>query len=162
MTLIFAGHETTANIVGNCLKALTANPDQLQALRDDPELVPGAIEEALRYDCSVQRIRRIALHDVELGGREVKQGQPLLNFIAAANRDEQVFEDPDRFDVRRAPTKHLGFGYGPHFCVGAALARMEAPMMLGALIERFGSITLAGPVRMRDNIVMRGPERLDL
>jgi cytochrome P450 len=160
VTLIFAGHETTANLVSNAVVALLETPAQLQALRDDPSLMERAIEETLRYNGSVQRVRRIATEDLELGGRLIARGDAVLNFVGSADRDERAFDDPDRFDIGRTEGRHLAFGYGPHFCVGAALARMEAPIMLAALLERFPSIRLTAPVRWWENIVFRGPAEL--
>ena len=138
VTLVFAGHETTANIVSNAVLALLEFPDQLEALRADPSLTEAAIEEALRYNGSVQRVRRVARDDVELEGQHIAGGDILLNFLGSANRDPRAWDEADRFDLSRSTTRHLGFGYGPHFCVGSALARMEAPIMLGALLERYG------------------------
>ena len=142
VTLVFAGHETTANIVSNAVLALLEHPDQMAALRADPSLIEAAIEETLRYNGSVQRVRRVARDDVELGGQHIAGGDVLLNFLGSANRDERAFADADRFDLARSTTRHLGFGYGPHFCVGAALARMEAPIMLARLLERYSTIEL--------------------
>jgi cytochrome P450 len=110
----------------------------------------------------VQRARRIATRRVELRGAAIAAGDAVLAFTGSANRDPEAFADPDRLDVRRRPARTLAFGYGPHFCAGAALARLEAPLMLGALLARFGDLRLAGPVRFRDNIVFRGPEALRL
>jgi len=160
VTLVFAGHETTANIVSNAVLALLEFPDQLAALRADPSLTEAAIEEALRYNGSVQRVRRVARDDVELEGQQIAGGDILLNFLGSANRDPRAWDDADRFDLSRSSTRHLGFGYGPHFCVGSALARMEAPIMLGAILERYASIELAAPPRWAPNIVFRGPEQL--
>ena len=160
VTLVFAGHETTANIVSNAVLALLEFPDQLAALRADPSLTEAAIEEALRYNGSVQRVRRVARDDVELEGQQIAGGDILLNFLGSANRDPRAWDDADRFDLSRSSTRHLGFGYGPHFCVGSALARMEAPIMLGALLERYASIELEAPPRWAPNIVFRGPEQL--
>ena len=160
VTLVFAGHETTANIVSNAVLALLEFPDQMEALRADPSLTEAAIEEALRYNGSVQRVRRVARDDVELEGQHIAGGDILLNFLGSANRDPRAWDEADRFDLSRSTTRHLGFGYGPHFCVGSALARMEAPIMLGALLERYGSIALEAPPRWAPNIVFRGPEQL--
>ena len=160
VTLVFAGHETTANIVSNAVLALLEFPDQMAALRADPSLTEAAIEEALRYNGSVQRVRRVARDDVELEGQQIAGGDILLNFLGSANRDPRAWDEADRFDMSRSSTRHLGFGYGPHFCVGSALARMEAPIMLGALLERYLSIALEAPPRWAPNIVFRGPEEL--
>jgi cytochrome P450 len=160
VTLVFAGHETTANIVSNAMLALLEFPDQMTALRADRSLLEAAIEEALRYNGSVQRVRRVARDDVEVEGQHIAGGDILLNFLGSANRDPRAWDEPDRFDLSRSTTRHLGFGYGPHFCVGSALARMEAPIMLGALLDRYPSIALEAPPRGAPNMVFRGPEQL--
>ena len=108
----------------------------------------------------MQRVRRVARDDVELEGQHIAGGDILLNFLGSANRDPRAWDDADRFDLSRSTTRHLGFGYGPHFCVGSALARMEAPIMLGRLLERYGSIELAAPPRWAPNMVFRGPEEM--
>jgi cytochrome P450 len=141
--LLFAGHETTTNLIGNGLYALLKNPDQLNALREDPSLLPGAVNELLRYDGPVQMVGRSAKEDLEIGGKQIRAGQVVLCLVAAGNRDPAQFPDPDRLDVRRKENRQLGFGHGIHFCLGAHLARIEAAIALGTLLRRFPRIRLA-------------------
>lgn len=161
VTLLFAGHETTANLIGNGLLALLRHPEQLHLLRERPGLAERAIEELLRYDSPVQRNRRRATRDLELAGRRIVRGDRVLAFLGAANRDPAVFPAPDRLDIERPPGRHLAFGHGIHYCVGAALSRLEAPVALGALLRRYRRLDLAaGPVRWKPNIAFRGLEAL--
>ena len=140
--LLAAGHETTTNLIGNGMLALLRHPDQLKLLRNDPSLTAGAVEELLRYDSPVQITSRVAGEDLTLGGQSLKRGDILLGLIGAANRDPAQFPDPDRLDVRRADTKHLAFDSGPHFCLGAALARMEAETAIRTLLARYSNLRL--------------------
>jgi cytochrome P450 len=140
--LIAAGHETTTNLIGNGMLALLRHPDQLKLLHDDPSLTAGAVEELLRYDSPVQITSRVAGEDMTLGGQILKRGDILLGLIGAANRDPNQFPDPDRLDVRRPDNKHLAFGSGPHFCLGAALARMEAETAIHTLLARYPNLRL--------------------
>jgi cytochrome P450 len=161
--LLFAGYETTVNLIGNGTLALLRNPEQLALLRDRPELIPNAIEELLRYDPPVQLTGRSALTDVQLGGMEIPKGTEVLTLIAAANRDPAVFADPARLDVTRSNAgKHLSFGAGIHFCLGAALARLEARVAFTALLTRFSSIALDGEPVWRPGVTFRGLETLPL
>ena len=120
--LLAAGHETTTNLIGNGVLALLRNPDQLRALQRDPDLAPAAIEELLRYDSPVQLTTRVAGADISLGSQAIPRGDILLACVGAANRDPAQFPDPDRLDIGRQSNKHLAFGSGPHFCLGAAFA----------------------------------------
>jgi cytochrome P450 len=160
VTLLFAGHETTANLIANGLIALLRHPDQLDELRRHPEVGQSAVEELLRFDSSVQRNRRRAARDVTLDGRRIGAGDRVLAFMGAANRDPTAFPDPDRLDIRREPNRHLSFGHGIHYCVGAALSRLEAPLALGAVLTRYPRLRLAAPVRWKRNIAFRGPEEV--
>jgi len=161
VTLLFAGHETTANLIANGLIALLRHPDQLAELRSRPDLAPSATEEFLRYDASVQRNRRRAAMDVELAGRRIHAGDRVLAFMGAANRDPAAFPEPDRLELSRAPNKHLAFGHGIHYCVGAALSRLEAPIALNALLARFPDLSLgSAPIEWMPNIAFRGPRAL--
>ena len=162
VTLLFAGHETTANLIGNGLLALLERPPALEGLRRAPEMRVPAVEELLRFDSPVQRNRRRATRDTELGGRPIRAGDRVLAFIGSANRDETVFDRPDDLDLARGPSKHLAFGYGIHYCLGAALSRLEAPIALAAILERFPAIRL-GPDSLpawRPNITFRGLQQL--
>jgi pimeloyl-[acyl-carrier protein] synthase len=155
--LYVAGHETTVNLVGNGLLALLRHPDQWRRLRDDPRLLPGAVEELLRYDGPVQRTGRIAAEDVELAGVGIPAGSLVLGFLGAANRDPGHFPEPDRLDVTRDEPRHLAFGYGIHYCLGAPLARLEAQVALDALLRRFPELELEDPTpAWRPSSTLRG------
>lgn len=145
--LVLAG-QTPAHLIANALDALFAHPDQLAALRADPALTPGAVEELLRW-CGPQllTIPRYAREDLDLHGATVREGEPVTVAVAAANRDPRVFADPDRLDVRRTPGGHLGFAHGPHFCLGAAPARLQTEVALTALLRRFPDLAPAGEPR---------------
>lgn len=140
--LFFAGFETTEGLIGNGLLALMRNPDQLKMLRDNPSLIGTAVEEFLRYDTSVQRQARVAGVDLEIGGQRILKGQYLLLFIGAANRDPSQFPDPDRLDIGRRENKHVAFGHGIHFCIGAPLARLEAEIAINTILRRFPGLQL--------------------
>jgi unspecific monooxygenase len=158
--LLVAGHETTVNLIGNGALALLRNPAQLRLFRERPGNVQAAVEELLRYDPPVQLTLRSALDDVDLDGTFVERGRLVLLLTGAANRDPSVFDDPDRLDLTRyteghdAP-KHLSFGHGIHFCLGAPLARLEGQVALGKLFERDVALA-AGDLVYRDNLVLRG------
>ncbi len=138
--LLVAGNETTTHLLGNALLCFDEHPEVFEELRADPSLIPGAIEEVLRYRSPVQMMFRRALVDVELSGQRLRAGQWVIAEISSANRDEEQFPDPDRFDFKRTPNRHLAFGHGIHFCLGAPLARLEAKIALMLLLERFRSI----------------------
>jgi len=138
--LLVAGNETTTNLLGNAIICFDEHPEVMEQLRDDPALIPSAIEEVLRYLSPVQLLVRVATSDIVLGGQEIKAGQFVVPWLGAANRDEAQFPDPDTFDIRRAPNRHVAFGHGIHFCIGAPLARLETKIALGAILERFSEI----------------------
>jgi cytochrome P450 len=144
--LIAAGSETTRNSIAAGVAALIEHPDEWRALRADGGLVPKAVEEVLRWASSTPYNRRTATRDVELRGRTIRAGDKVTLWWASANRDEEVFADPFRFDVRRDPNPHVTFGYGNHFCLGAGLARLEIRLVLEGLLARFTEIALAGPI----------------
>lgn len=157
LLLFVAGHETTVNLIGNGTLALLRHPDQVRRLREDPSLLPGAVEELLRYDGPVQRTARISTVEVELGGRAIPEGSIVLGIIGAANRDPGVFPDPDHLDVARADNRHLAFGGGIHFCLGASLARLEAQIAFGALLRRLPRLAFATATpEWRPASVLRG------
>jgi cytochrome P450 len=139
-----AGHDTTSATISGGLHALIENPDQLHRLRDNPDLMPLATEEMIRWTTPVKEFMRTAAEDTEVRGVPIAAGESLLLSYVSGNRDEDVFTDPFRFDVGRDPNKHLAFGYGVHFCLGAALARMEVSSFFAELVPRLGSIELTG------------------
>ena len=142
--LIVAGHETTVSLITNAVLALLSNPSQLAELRADPSLLPSAVEELLRYDSPVERtITRWAAADAELGGQSIRRGELVIAVVSSANRDASQFADPDTLDLRRQDSKHVGFGRGPHFCLGAALARLETEIALATLLGRLPNLRLA-------------------
>lgn len=135
--LLVAGHETTVNLIANGVRALLGHPDQLAALRADPELIGGAVEEMLRYDGPVENATfRFTREQVEIGRRTIPAGAPVLVSLAGADRDRGRYPEPDTFDIRRDARGHLAFGHGAHFCVGAPLARMEGRIAIRTLLER--------------------------
>jgi pimeloyl-[acyl-carrier protein] synthase len=151
------GLETTTNLIGNGVLTLLRSPGELKRLREEPALIPSAVEEMLRYESPSQHTGRLAPEDVELGGKEIRKGQAVMAVMAAANRDPERFPDPDRFDVARQDNRHLAFGYAAHFCFGAALARVEGQEVFEALIRRFPELELQpSPLTWRNNLGLRG------
>ena len=140
--LQLGGHETTTNLIGNDLLTLLKNPEETQKLRDDPSLLDNAIEELLRHRIPIQYMGRIAMEDVEIGGTAIPAGQRIRMYVGAANRDPSQFPDPDRLDITRENTRHVGFGFGIHFCLGAALARWEGQAAIGTVIRRMPELRL--------------------
>ncbi|WP_157183178.1 cytochrome P450 [Sciscionella marina] len=160
--LFVAGYENAVNLLGHGTLALLRHPDQWVALRDDPTLAAGAVDEVLRYDAPFQFTRRVALTDVDLGGYRITRGRHVLAFIAAANRDPAHFDDPDRFDIHRTGTRHLAFGSGIHACLGGPLARMQAEITFTTLTQRLVNPRLAAdPPRYRPD-VFRSLESLSI
>ncbi len=161
--LLFAGHETTTNLLGNGLFHLLRHPAQLARLRADPRLVVGAVEECLRYDGPVPATIKIATEDVEWHGRTIRRGDMVIPFMASANRDPRQFADPDVFDVGRVVDRHVAFAWGLHFCLGAWLARLEARLVFETVLARLPDLTLADPApRWKPMVFLRGLEALPL
>jgi cytochrome P450 len=161
--LLVAGNETTRNLLSAGLAALAENPDQWAALRADRTLVPSAVEELLRWTTPVISFMRTATRATVVRGQAIAEGDPLLLVYASANRDESVFgPDAGRFRIDRHPNPHLSFGFGPHFCLGAALARIEARIVLGELLDRFASVEVAGEVTRTASPVIAGVRQAPL
>ncbi|HYW27654.1 MAG TPA: cytochrome P450 [Terriglobales bacterium] len=158
--LLIAGHETTVNLIGGGTLALLRNRDQFDRLRREPGLAPSAVEELLRYSPPVQWTGRVATVELELGGRRIAPHQSVVGILAAANRDPEVFADPDRLDIGRDPNPHVAFGRGIHFCLGAPLARLEAAVAMPMLVARFPDLRLAGEPEPRPTWNLRGLARL--
>ncbi|MGH2346923.1 MAG: cytochrome P450 [Chloroflexota bacterium] len=159
--LLAAGHETTTNLIANGLHALLTHPDQLDALRADPALITSAVNELLRFESPVQNTERRAERAVELGGIQIAADQALLIILGAANRDPAVFADPDRLLIGRSGPQHLAFGYGAHFCLGAALARLEGQIAIGTVVRRFPNIRLVDRIpRWKRSLLFRSLETL--
>lgn len=163
LLLFVAGHETTMNLIGNGMYALLRNPDQLARLRADPTLIGSAVEELLRFDGPVHISSRIATTDVEVNGHRFRAGDQALTILAAANRDPARFPDPDRLDIGRDDGPHLTFSYGIHYCLGAALARLEGQVVINSLVQRFADLAIVtDPVTYRDHFVLRGLKELQV
>jgi len=161
--LLFAGHETTTNLLGNGLFHLLRHPAQAALLRADPSLLHHAVEELLRYDGPVPATVKIATEDVPWRGRTIRRGDMVVPFLASANRDPRQFLDPDTLDVRRQPERHLAFAWGIHFCLGAWLARLEARVVLDTVFRRLPDLALApGAPRWKPMLFLRGLESLRL
>lgn len=159
--LFIAGHDTTANLIGNGLLALLRHPAELRRLRDDYALIASAVEEFLRYDSPVQRTARLAKADVALGGKTIPKGALVVAAIGAANRDPARFPDPDRFDITRRDNDHVAFGFGIHFCLGAPLARVESQIAVGTLLRSMPRLALASAApEWRESSTLRGLKAL--
>ncbi len=151
--LVTAGNDTTRGLLSSGLLTLLRHPDQLAELRADPTLLPAAVEEIVRYDNPLHYFRRTAVVDTELSGTRIRAGDKVAMYYTSANRDEDVFDDPQRFDIHRTRNPHLSFGMGVHFCLGAHLARLEGRLFFAELLGTFARIDLAGePVRIRSNL----------
>jgi len=163
--VLFGGHETTTNLIGNGVKVLLDHPEALAGLRADLDGGIGpAVEELLRYESPILRMGRVAKQDLDIAGVEIAAGDRIYLMMAAANRDPAQFDGADQLDLGRADNRHLTFGHGRHFCLGAALGRLEAQIALTKLLERFEGLRVAGGAELRwlDNLTVRGLERLEL
>jgi cytochrome P450 len=159
--LLLAGYETTTHLIGNGLLALFEHPDQLQKLRADPELVAGAVEEFLRYNSAVFQLARRAGEQVEIDGHVIHEGDLVVGLLHAANRDPARFADADRLNITRENNYHVGFGYGPHICVGAPIARMETRIAINTILQRLPEIALASTdLEWSTNFTVRGVRAL--
>jgi cytochrome P450 len=159
--LLVAGHETTVNLIGNGTLALLRHPAELRKLRDNPGLIGSAVEELLRFDGPVQRTARIPSEDITIGGQTIGKGEMVMPFLGAADRDPTQFPDPDRLDITRSDNRHIAFGMGIHFCLGAPLARMEGQIAINTLLARLPRLTLAtDQPRFRQSLTLRGLEAL--
>lgn len=159
--LLFAGHETTTNLIGNGTLALLRHPDQLQRLREDPEMIKTAVEELLRFDSPVQATNRLVMEDFEIGGRVLQKEQAVLLLLGAANHDPARFPNPDSLDLGRTNHHHGAFAFGPHYCLGAPLARLEAQIAFPTLFATFSDLRLdTAEVEWQANFVLRGLKAL--
>jgi hypothetical protein len=163
MLILGAGHETTTNLIANAVVALLRHPTERRRLQDDPGLIGRAVEEFLRYDSPVQLTDRVATADCEIAGRRIRKGVLVALVLGAANRDPLRFAEPDRLDLGRADNPHLSFSHGVHFCLGAALARMETQIAILALLRRFPDFDGdPQPTNYRRSMVLRGVTSLPL
>lgn len=164
LLLLVAGHETTVNLIGNGTLALLQHPDQMEKLRNDPALIKPALEELLRYASPVvATTERYAYEDATISGVSVTRGEMVFAVIASANRDERQFANPDKLDITREPNRHLSFGLGNHFCLGASLARLEGQIAINTLLRRLPDLRLAvapDELRWRPGLILRGLEAL--
>lgn len=157
-----AGFETTTHLIGNMFRAFVANPDQLDRVRADRSLIPAAVEEVLRYDPPVQIDGRYVHEPIEIDGKPIPAGDSVITLIGAVNRDPAHFDNPDSFDIGRTDTQVLSFGSGIHFCLGAALARLEGQVVLGKLLDRYQSWEIVGEPTWRPRITLRGVECMEV
>ncbi|MBO0853432.1 MAG: cytochrome P450 [Nocardia sp.] len=162
MLLLIAGNETTTNLLGGMFHTLAHNPEQYDLIRADPDLIPLAVEEHLRYTSPLQNLYRYTRTDYEIGDVTIPAGSRVLLSFGAANRDPHTFETPDEYRADRNPRSHIAFGYGPHMCLGAPLARMEAQAVLRELVQRVARISPAGPATWSTNSSLRGPTTLPI
>jgi hypothetical protein len=161
--LLVAGHETTANLIGNAMLALLRFPDERKRLSENPDLIGSAVDEFLRFDGPIMLTDRCVKADCEIGGKRIRAGQMVAVVLAAANRDPARFDDPDRLDIARSDNQHLAFGHGNHFCLGSQLAKLEAEIAIGSLLRRFPDLTGAPePPDWRRSMIIRGPVAVPL
>lgn len=160
--LLVAGHETTVNLIANAILAMLRHPAQWAALAADPQRVSAVVEETLRYDPPVQLIGRIAADDMTIGAADVPKGDVMMLLLAAAHRDPTAFDRPDEFDPDRENIRHLAFGKGPHFCLGAPLARLEAAVALSKVTARFPQAEMVGEPQYKPNLTLRGMASLEV
>jgi cytochrome P450 len=159
-SILTAGVDTTVSGIGAAVYCLACFPDQFRKLRDDPNLARAAFEEAIRFESPVQTFFRTTTRDVQIGGTEIVEGEKVLMFLGAANRDPRKWDRPDEYDIERRNAGHVGFGYGIHQCVGQVMARLEGECVLTSLARKAASIEITGEVRRRYNNTLRGLESL--
>jgi cytochrome P450 len=157
-----AGHDTTSSSTAGAIWALAENPEQFAMVKDDPSLIPGLIDEAIRWTTPVKHFMRSATADAELGGQHIRKDDWLMLCYASGNRDEDVFEDPFVFRADRKPNKHLAFGYGAHLCLGQHLAKMEMRILFETLLPRLKSLSLAGTPKLTQAVFVNGPKTLPI
>jgi cytochrome P450 len=157
-----AGHDTTSSTIAGGMHALLQHPEQAELLRRDPGLLPGAVEEIIRWVTPVKEFMRTATRDYDIGGVTVREGQQVLLMYPSGNRDEDAFDRPFEFDVTRRPNRHVAFGSGVHFCLGAALARMETQAIFAELLPRLEQAEIAGPVTGVHSTFVSGLKRLPM
>jgi cytochrome P450 len=162
ITIMVAGNETSTNLIGNTVVELLSNPDQLKLLRDDPTLLPNAVEEANRLTSPIQFAFREATEDTEIAGTPIPKGAIIALHMAAANRDPRRFDDPDRFLIDRPPGRNLAFGHGIHFCLGAHLAGQEVRTAIGGLLPHLDRLELVGPLQRNPTALLNGWQKVDL
>jgi hypothetical protein len=163
IVIMVGGQETTTNLIANGLLSLLRNPSELQKLRDDPSLMPSAVEELLRYESPSQHTARLAPEDTMLGGKQILKRQAVIAVMGAANRDPERFPDPDRLEITRPDNRHLAFGWAAHFCFGAPLARIEGQIAFESILRHFPQIALEpGPLTWRHNLGLRGLTELPI
>jgi len=162
--LLVAGNETTTNLIGNALMCFTENPEAWQSLRESPDRLPLAIEEVLRYRSPVQSMFRVAKSETSIAGLTIPEGASLVAWIGSANHDETQFASPETFDIDRSPNRHVAFGHGIHYCLGAPLARLEARIALGAMLERFQTVTRVPgePLERLPSLIVYGLKHLPI
>jgi len=162
MIIATAGHDTTSSTTSTAMWALATQPGLLERLQTEPALIPAFIDESIRWTTPVKNFMRSASRDVEIGGRSIKEGDWLMLCYASANRDESVFDNPFEFNIDRSPNRHVGFGYGPHVCLGQHLAKMEIKILLDLLIPRLKSVRLAGQPQMAESYFVNGLKKLPI
>ncbi|MEQ8691829.1 MAG: cytochrome P450, partial [Pseudomonadales bacterium] len=163
MLFLFGGHETTTNLIGNGIRALLRHPEQRQRIIDDPSLIDAAVEEILRYDGPTGASVRIVKHSHNLHGVDLTAGERVFVMINAANHDPRAFENPENFDITRSPNLHLTFNFGPHFCMGAPLARLEGQVAIGEVLRRLPGLALAEEsYDYMDTMIMRGVREMEV
>jgi cytochrome P450 len=160
--VLFAGHETTTHLLANGLYLLLKNPEQHEALLGAPEQLEAAVEEVLRYESPIQRLSRVITEDFELHGQPLRKGQKAFLMIGAANRDERQFPSAERLDLRRQENRHIAFGFGLHYCLGAALGRLEGQITLRTLLRRFPKMKLLEEPERLENVAFRGFKSLSV